>query len=61
MNVADFFDACTPGYYNNEGKHREVTATLASDAYAPGVNAFNALLEEWRETGDCAGLEFHCP
>ena len=26
------------------------------DDYAPGVNAFNALLKEWRDRGDLAGL-----
>ncbi len=58
LNVVDFFDACTPGYYNNEGKFREATATLAGDAYTPGANAFNALLAEWREAGTCKGLQF---
>ena len=59
MNVAEFFDACTPGYYNNEGKHRETAATLTGDAYAPGVNVFNALLEQWRSDGKCEGLAFN--
>ena len=57
MNVAEFFDACTPGYYNNEGKHRESAAKFI-EAYAPGVNAFNAVLEEWRSAGECEGLNF---
>ena len=59
MNVAEFFDACTPGYYNNEGKHRETAATLTGDAFAPGVNVFNALLEQWRSDGKCEGLAFN--
>ena len=50
-----FLESCTPGYYNNEGRPRAGSAFFG--AYAPGVNAFNRLLEEWREQGDLAGLE----
>ena len=57
MNIADFFDACTPGYYNNEGKHRESAAKFI-ESYTAGVNAFNELLAAWREQGDCEGLDF---
>ena len=56
INTA-FLEACTPGYYNSEGKFGEVVSTIVSDAYAPGVNAFNALLAEWRAKGDLEGLE----
>ncbi|MEE8244932.1 MAG: NAD(P)/FAD-dependent oxidoreductase [Pseudomonadales bacterium] len=51
-----FFEACTPGYYNNEGKVGE-RGGLFTESYAPGNNAFNALLAEWRKTGEMAGLE----
>ena len=56
--ATDFFEACTPGYYNNEGKFTEVSATLIGDVYTPGLNAFNALLAAWREAGTCEGLQF---
>ena len=56
MNVA-FLDACTPGYYNNEGKIASEGGGIQGESYAPGANAFNALLAEWRESGDMAGLE----
>jgi cyclohexanone monooxygenase len=52
-----FLDACTPGYYNNEGMPRGGNSFLG--AYAPGVNAFARLLEEWRSTGAMDGLELH--
>ena len=52
-----FFEACTPGYYNNEGRVSERRGTLNGEAYAPGVNKFNALLAEWRESGELPGLE----
>jgi cyclohexanone monooxygenase len=54
----DFLQACTPGYYNAEGRigqgatHRVPLAL----PYAPGANAFNALMEDWREKGDLEGL-----
>ena len=48
-----FWEACTPGNYNNEGR---IQRTISSEAYAPGVNAFNALLEAWRENGKLEGM-----
>ena len=30
---------------------------FGADAYAPGINAFNALMTKWREKGDLEGLE----
>jgi cyclohexanone monooxygenase len=56
MNT-DFFEACTPGYYNNEGQLASRGGGLNGEAYAPGANAFNALLAEWRAKGDLPGLE----
>jgi cyclohexanone monooxygenase len=57
VNTA-FLESCTPGYYNNEGKLNDPNARgLNGEAYAPGVNAFNALLAKWREQGDLEGLE----
>ncbi|HEY2356337.1 MAG TPA: NAD(P)/FAD-dependent oxidoreductase [Phenylobacterium sp.] len=51
----DFQNACTPGYYNNEGGER--SGGLNGQTYTPGINKFNALLAEWRAKGDLAGLE----
>jgi cyclohexanone monooxygenase len=53
----DFQNACTPGYYNNEGGER--SGGLNGQTYTPGINRFNALLAEWREKGDLEGLELH--
>ena len=53
---SSFADACTPGYYNNEGKFGSTPGTLNGEIYAPGANAFNALLAEWRARGDLDGL-----
>jgi cyclohexanone monooxygenase len=53
----DFQNACTPGYYNNEGGER--SGGLNGQTYTPGINKFNALLAEWREKGELEGLELH--
>ena len=48
-----YLEACTPGYYNNEGA---LKGGINAESYAPGVNAFNDLLAEWRANGELAGL-----
>jgi len=50
-----FFEECTPGYYNNEGKPGERNGQNAN--YGGGPVEFFSILEEWRERGDFAGLE----
>jgi cyclohexanone monooxygenase len=52
--ATSFFESCTPGYYNNEGNLGD---RRAGGTYVPGLNAFNRLLEEWREEGSMKGLE----
>ncbi len=54
VNNRDFLEACTPGYYNNEGSERP--GSLGAETYAPGLNAFNDLIEAWREKGSLEGL-----
>jgi cyclohexanone monooxygenase len=50
-----FLEACTPGYYNNEG--RPADRTVRNGSYGAGSPAFIKVLEQWREAGDLAGLE----
>jgi cyclohexanone monooxygenase len=50
-----FLESCTPGYYNNEGHTKAGSGFFG--AYTPGTNAFAALLEDYRDQGDLAGLE----
>ena len=50
-----FLEACTPGYYNNEGRPAE--RSLRNGSYGGGSVAFIALLEDWRVDGKFAGLE----
>jgi cyclohexanone monooxygenase len=51
-----FLSSCTPGYYNNEGMPAG-TGNSFLGAFAPGITAFNRLLEDWRATSDLDGLE----
>jgi cyclohexanone monooxygenase len=51
----DFFESCTPGYYNNEGKPGERSGQ--DGFYGGGPVAFFELLERWRSEGGLPGLE----
>ncbi len=51
-----FLEACTPGYYNNEGRGMS-DAAASGFPYGAGPVAFIDLLTKWREDGDFAGLE----
>ena len=55
QNNIKFLEACTPGYYNNEGK--PAARSLQSGSYGGGPVAFVKVLERWREQGDLDGLE----
>jgi cyclohexanone monooxygenase len=50
-----FLEACTPGYYNNEGRPAE--SSVKNGSYGAGSVEFIKVLEAWREAGDLAGLE----
>jgi cation diffusion facilitator CzcD-associated flavoprotein CzcO len=57
MNNQDFLEACTPGYYNNEGKP-EKGFGLAGELYGGGPVEFHDLIKRWRESGEMKGLRF---
>ena len=50
-----FIEACTPGYYNNEGRLSDAEARSAP--FGGGAIAFIKLLRQWRERGDLSGLQ----
>lgn len=53
--LREFFETCTPGYYNDEGKVRERSLR---NAYFPGGSpAFFALLDDWRRAGALPGMQ----
>jgi cation diffusion facilitator CzcD-associated flavoprotein CzcO len=54
---APFWQACTPGYYNNEGIAVNASA-LFGQPYGKGFYAFDQLLKTWRESGKLEGLVF---
>ena len=54
-SAGDFFENCTPGYYNNEGKTSELNAQ--NGFYGGGSVEFIQILEAWRDRGDLDGLE----
>ncbi|RAN40444.1 NAD(P)/FAD-dependent oxidoreductase [Hyphomonas sp. GM-8P] len=49
-----FLEECTPGYYNNEGKPSERARQDLS--YGAGPDPYFAILKQWREEGELAGL-----
>jgi cyclohexanone monooxygenase len=54
-NNMAFLEACTPGYYNNEGRPAE--RSVRNSSFGAGPVAFIKVLEQWRSAGDLAGLE----
>ena len=53
--AAEFFENCTPGYYNNEGRTSEVSAQ--NGFYGGGPVEFFALLEAWRKEDALAEMD----
>ena len=51
----DFFENCTPGYYNNEGKVSELSSQ--NGFYGGGSIEFFQILEDWRAKGQLDGME----
>jgi cyclohexanone monooxygenase len=54
-SMGDFFENCTPGYYNNEGKVGELS--VQNGFYGGGSIEFFKILEDWRAAGRLEGLE----
>lgn len=52
---------CTPGYYNNEGQPMGERERLNTAGYPGGPVAYFAYIDEWRRSGQFAGLEFRTP
>lgn len=62
VDRTEWIRACTPGYFNNEGKPdvdengNEKYRFYLGDIYGPGWDAFMKLLDDWRQQGDLEGL-----
>ncbi|MFV0309324.1 MAG: monooxygenase, partial [Desertimonas sp.] len=59
MDVAmynqQFFEECTPGYYNNEGHPSD--RSVRNGSYGAGPVEFAKLLDRWRREGELEGLQ----
>ena len=53
---ARFYEECTPGYYNSEGRAGNKDGFF-SDMHGAGPIRFFEMLEEWRESGLMEGME----
>ncbi|WP_294079336.1 NAD(P)/FAD-dependent oxidoreductase [Sphingomonas sp.] len=51
-----FYESCTPGYYNSEGRPDDPFGFLAG-AYGGGSIRFLKMLEDWRASGAMTGVE----
>ena len=58
FDISQFQRECTPSYFNNEGDEKKARWFLG-ESYGPGWDAFQQLMQEWRNKGDLAGLEWH--
>ena len=56
MATKDFFEACTPGYYNNEG-HVSENGGLLKSVYGGGSEAFFRIIRDWRDAGKLEGVD----
>ena len=54
-DTGDFFENCTPGYYNNEGQTSQQSAQ--NGFYGGGPIGFVAILEGWRSDDKLEGME----
>jgi hypothetical protein len=54
IDLSAFQGQCTPGYFNNEGEAKPNWALFRS--WGHGWNAFEKLLQDWRDKGDMEGL-----
>ena len=51
LNNESYLDACTPGYYNNEGHVKEGGSGFVGTLYGGGPVEFHDLIKKWRAEG----------
>jgi cation diffusion facilitator CzcD-associated flavoprotein CzcO len=54
VDLSEFQRQCPPSYFNNEGEAKPKWGLFR--IYGPGWDAFQKLLQEWRDQGDLKGL-----
>jgi cyclohexanone monooxygenase len=60
VDISAFQRECTPSYFNGEGDERK-PRFYAGEPYGRGWEAFESLLQNWRDKGDLAGLILTVP
>ncbi len=55
----EFFDECTPGYFNNEGDSSQVP--FYQRAYGGGVREYFSIIRNWRDSATADELVFRQP
>ena len=56
IDIWQFQNECTPSYFNGEGSEKR--HFYAGEPYGPGWDAFEQLLQDWRDKGDLEGMLF---
>jgi cation diffusion facilitator CzcD-associated flavoprotein CzcO len=54
VDLTQFQRECTPSYFNNEGS--EKVRWYLGESYGPGWDAFETLVQSWRDKGNMEGL-----
>ena len=54
LDMSGFVGQCPPSYFNNEGETKAKWALFR--IYGPGWDAFEKMLQDWRNKGDLKGL-----
>ena len=62
VDISEFQRECTPSYFNNEGEMQadsdgeEKYRWYLGESYGPGWDAFEQLMQDWRDQGNLEGL-----
>jgi cyclohexanone monooxygenase len=59
VDASSFLRECTPSYFNGEGDAKP--RFYAGEPYGPGWEAFETLLQNWRDAGDLEGVILTAP
>ena len=54
VDLSSFLRQCPPSYFNNEGEENAANGPCSA-AYGAGWDAFQKLLEDWRDQGELQG------
>lgn len=63
IDISEFQRECTPSYFNNEGEAqvdgdgKQKLRWYLGEAYGPGWDAFQNMMQEWRDKGELEGME----